>query len=157
MARDRRYTDAMRAATTHEGRGGNPKVGVPVGFTRPPPHTFFPIASPKQCLVCPPFLSQDSSAKLAHTPYDDYSARASSASPSNISEGHNASLVRELASALAVSYVTTAVHVCLALPAIPFVSAKFDFKCLPSLHVCFLSYVGLVGFRSFFLLNNFHL
>ncbi len=36
MARDRRYTDTMRAATTHVGTGGNPKVGVPVGYTRPP-------------------------------------------------------------------------------------------------------------------------
>jgi hypothetical protein len=33
MARDCRYTDAMRAATTHVGTGGNPKVGVPVWFT----------------------------------------------------------------------------------------------------------------------------
>ncbi len=67
MARDHRYTDAMRAATTHVGTGGNPKVGVPVGFTRPPPHTFFPFASPEHCPVSPPSLSQDSSAKLAHT------------------------------------------------------------------------------------------
>jgi hypothetical protein len=123
MARDRIYTDAMWVATMHVGTGGNPKVGVPVWFTRPPPHTFFPIASSKHCLVCPPSLSQDSSAKLAHTPYDDYSARASPASPRNISEGHNASLVRELAGALSVSPVTTAVHVCLAPPASLLVSA----------------------------------
>ena len=32
MARDQRFTPAMRAATTHVGTGGNPKVGVPVGF-----------------------------------------------------------------------------------------------------------------------------
>ena len=69
MARDRRYTDTMRAATTHVGTGGNPKVGVPVGYTRPPPHTFFPPASSEHCLVRPlPSLSQDYSAKLAHSP-----------------------------------------------------------------------------------------
>jgi hypothetical protein len=110
MARDRRYTDAMRAATTH--KGVNPKVGVPVGYTRPSTRTFFPLAFSEHCRVCPPSLSQDSSAKLAHTPYDDYSARASPASPRNISEGHNASLVRELVGALSVLPVTPAVHVC---------------------------------------------
>ncbi len=35
MALDKRFTPAMRAATTHVGTGGNPKVGVPVGFVRP--------------------------------------------------------------------------------------------------------------------------
>jgi hypothetical protein len=41
----------------------------------------------------------------------DYTARASPASPSTISEGHNASLVRELAGALSFSPVTTALFV----------------------------------------------
>jgi hypothetical protein len=42
MARDKRFTDAMRLATAHVGTGGNPKVGVPVGFLRPfPHHSFF--------------------------------------------------------------------------------------------------------------------
>jgi hypothetical protein len=102
MARDRRYTDAMWAATTHVGTGGNLKVGEPVGYTRPPPHTLFPPSSSEHCLVCPPSLSQDSSAKLAHTPNEDDSARASLASPRTKSEGHNASLVRELAGAMSV-------------------------------------------------------
>jgi hypothetical protein len=126
MARDSRYTDTMRAATTHVDTGGNPKVGVPVGYTRPPPHTLFPPASPEHCPVshpnplaspkhCPvslPYLSQDSSAKLAQNPYEDNSARASPASTRNMSEGHNASLVRELAGALSVLPVPPALHVC---------------------------------------------
>jgi hypothetical protein len=36
MARNRRYTDAMRAATTHVGTGGNPKVGS-AGMVHPSP------------------------------------------------------------------------------------------------------------------------
>ena len=56
MARDPKFTVAMKAATTHVGTGGNPKVGPPVWFTRPPLHIFVPIDSPDHCLVCP--LSQ---------------------------------------------------------------------------------------------------
>jgi hypothetical protein len=112
MARDSRYTDAMRTATTHVGTGGNPKVGVPVDYTRPPPHTFFPHASPNYCPVSIPSLSQDSSDKLAQTPYEDNSVRASPASTRNMSEGHNASLVRELAGALSVLPVTPALPIC---------------------------------------------
>ena len=87
-------------------------MGVPVGYTRPPPHTPFPPATSEHYPVFPPYLSQDSSAKLAHTPYEDGSARASPASPRNISEGHNASLVRELAGALSVLPVKPTLHVC---------------------------------------------
>jgi hypothetical protein len=115
----------MKAATTHVGTRGNPKVGVPVGYTRPPPHTFFPFASSDHCLVCPPSPSWDSSAKLAHSPYDDHGARVSPASPRNISEGHNASLVRELAGAVSVLPITPALHVCLPPPSSLPVSALF--------------------------------
>jgi hypothetical protein len=40
MARDPKFTMEMLNATTHEGTGGNPNVGVPVGFVRPPPFTW---------------------------------------------------------------------------------------------------------------------
>ena len=83
MGRDPKFTDAMRAATTHVGTGGNPKVGPPVWFTRPPPHIFVPIASPDHCLVCPPSLSQDFSAKLATHPYEDDRMREGLASLSS--------------------------------------------------------------------------
>ena len=43
MARDPKFTMDMRNATTHEGTGGKPNVGVPVGFVRPPP--FFRVSS----------------------------------------------------------------------------------------------------------------
>jgi hypothetical protein len=61
MARDQRFTLAMRAATTHVGTGGNPKVGVPVGFVRPslfaaslfwPAQTCLTLPS-AICLPCP--------------------------------------------------------------------------------------------------------
>jgi hypothetical protein len=66
MARDKRFTEAMRAATTHVGTGGNPKVGVPVGFVRPSPHhAYFPLASPDGCLACLPSLSQAQALRCA--------------------------------------------------------------------------------------------
>ena len=43
MARDPKFTMDMRNAPTHEGTGGNPNVGVPVGFVRPTP--FFMVSS----------------------------------------------------------------------------------------------------------------
>jgi hypothetical protein len=100
MARDTRFTAAMRAATTHVGTGGNPKVGVPVGFIRPSPHhAFFPLASPDGCLACLSSLSQALGTKLCLTvPYEDTSARAVQASHMRLeSEGSIAPLVREAA------------------------------------------------------------
>jgi hypothetical protein len=85
MARDPKFTAAMKAATTHEGTGGNPKVGPPVWFTRPPPHIFASFASPDPCLVCSPSLSQDFSAKLDKPPNEDDSVRALPASHRTIS------------------------------------------------------------------------
>ena len=109
MARDKRYTPAMRAATTHVGTGGNPKVGVPVGFVRPslfdvfsswPTELCLPLPS-ATCLTClsPPCLpllsSQVSSARAKPAPYEDNRAPASPAVPLPQYEGNNAALVRE--------------------------------------------------------------
>ena len=117
MARDKRYTPAMRAATTHVGTGGNPKVGVPVGFVRPslfdvfsswPTELCLPLPS-ATCLTClsPPCLpllsSQVSSARAKPAPYEDKRAPASPAVPLPQSEGNNAALVRESAADLSVS------------------------------------------------------
>jgi hypothetical protein len=95
MAHNKRFTRAMRAATTHVGTGGNPKVGVPVGFVRPSPFavsSFWPdqICLPipsKTCLTCAssPFSllsgSLASSAKAQPAPYEDRRALASPAAP----------------------------------------------------------------------------
>jgi hypothetical protein len=53
MARDKRFTPAMRAATTHVGTGGNPKVAVPVGFVRPSPFAASPFWPDAICLTLP--------------------------------------------------------------------------------------------------------
>ena len=100
MARDTRFTAAMRAATTHVGTGGNPKVGVPVGFVRPSPHhAFFPLASPDGCLACLPAPSQAPGTKMCPSPpYEDTSARAVQVPFMRLeSEGCIAPLVRETA------------------------------------------------------------
>jgi hypothetical protein len=102
MAGDKRFTDAMKAATTHVGTGGNPKIGVPVGFIRPSPHhSFFPPDSPNACLICLPSLSQALGTKSClPPPYDDTSARAETALLTRLeSEGYKAPLVREVARA----------------------------------------------------------
>ncbi len=52
MARDPKFTMDMRHATTHEGTGGNPNVGVPVGFVRPNPISWSPPVSLSACLPC---------------------------------------------------------------------------------------------------------
>jgi hypothetical protein len=49
--RDKRFTPAMRSATTHVGMGGNTKVGVPVGFVRPSPFTVSPFWPAGICLT----------------------------------------------------------------------------------------------------------
>ena len=105
MAGDKRFTDAMKAATTHVGTGGNPKIGVPVGFIRPSPHhSFFPLDSPNVCLTCLPSLSQALGTKSClPPPYEDTSARAETALLTRLeSEGYKAPLVREAARAFPV-------------------------------------------------------
>ncbi len=97
MARDKRFTEAMRAATTHVGTGGNPKVGLPVGFVRPSPHhAFSPLASPDGCLACLPSLSHAPGTKMClPVPYEDTSARAVQTPLMRLeSEGSIAPLVR---------------------------------------------------------------
>ena len=74
-------------------------------------------------VLCAPSLSQDFSAKLAKPPYEDDSVRALPASHRTISEGHNASLVREFAGSLSVLPVSNALHVCLNPPDNHIVSA----------------------------------
>ena len=102
MARDPKFTMDVRNATTHEGTGGSPNVGVPVGFVRPPPFSWSP---PLSLSTCPPCSRADTCLSLPslgssvrHTtdPYEDTCARASPASllrPK--SEGTNSALVRE--------------------------------------------------------------
>jgi hypothetical protein len=105
LARDKRFTDAMRSATTHVGTGGNPKVGVPVGFLRPSPHhSFFPRASPNGCLTYLPSLSQaQGTKKCLQPPYEDTSVRAEQAPLTCLeSEEFKAPLVREAARAFPV-------------------------------------------------------
>jgi hypothetical protein len=97
------------------GHGGNPKVGVQVGFVVRPSlfaaSPFWPaeicLTSPSEtCLTCPspPCLllsfSQVSSAKAKPAPYED---RRAPASPAVQSEGTNAALVRESAADVSVS------------------------------------------------------
>jgi hypothetical protein len=117
MARDKRFTPAMRAATIHVGTEGNPNVGVPVGFVRPslfaaslfwPAKICLPLPS-ETCLTCssPPCLSlscsQVSSARVEPAPYEDRIAPASPAVPLPQSEGSiNAALVRESAADVSV-------------------------------------------------------
>ncbi len=109
MARDKRFTPAMRAATTHVGTGGNPKVGVPVGFVRPSPFVVSPFWPNETCLTCSPShclplsFSPVSSAKAKPAPYEDRRAPASPAVPLPQSEGTNAALVRESAADVSVS------------------------------------------------------
>ncbi len=52
MTNDAQYTSAMRNATSEIGSGGNPKIGVPVTYTRP--SLFCP---PHHSLSCSPCLS----------------------------------------------------------------------------------------------------
>ena len=120
---DPKFTMDMRNATTHEGTGGNPNVGVPVGFVRPPPFSW---SSPSSLSTCPPCSRADTCLSLPslgssvrHTtdPYEDTCARASPASllrPK--SEGTNSALVRESEAAFVspqVSSLPTCLVTCL--------------------------------------------
>jgi hypothetical protein len=109
MARDKRSTPTMRAATTHVGTEVNPKVGVPVGFLRPSLFAASPFWPDEICLTCPSppcsllSCSQVSYAKAKPAPYDDRIAPASPAVPLPQSQGTNAALVRESAADESVS------------------------------------------------------
>jgi hypothetical protein len=120
MARDPKFTMAMRNATTHEGTGGNPNVGVPVGFVRPPPFSWSPSVSLTPCLPCSRVdtclltPSQGSSAKCATDPYEDTCARASLASLMRLkSEGNKPALVRESEAVLVSSPKVSSLPACL--------------------------------------------
>ena len=52
MANDPTCPAALSIATTHVGTGGNPKIGVPVGYLRPPPWTFPPPAPALTSFAC---------------------------------------------------------------------------------------------------------
>ena len=110
MARDPKFTKDMRNATTHEGTGGNPNVGVPVGFVRPPPFSWSPQLSLSTCSPCSfadtclSLPSPASSVRHNADPYDDTCARASPASLMRPqSEGNRSALVRESEAVLAPS------------------------------------------------------
>jgi hypothetical protein len=103
MANDPTCPAALRTATTHVGTGGNPKVGVPVGYVRPPPWTFPPPASVLARLACvasvpndflSPPISLAQCAKSTPLPSDD-SCTGISPSPQwcQQSEGQKANLV----------------------------------------------------------------
>ena len=98
MLEDASYPAALRSATTHEGTGGNPRVGPPVSFRRPPPFMFVPSPSPLNT-CSPACLSLNSSARARDPhPYEDTSS--SQASPPLLSlksEGHKPRRVRVLA------------------------------------------------------------
>jgi hypothetical protein len=83
MARDPKFTMDMRNVTTHEGTGGNPNVGVPVGFVRPPPFSWSPQLSLSTCPLsscadtCLSLPSLVSSVRHNTDPNEDTCARAS--------------------------------------------------------------------------------
>ena len=62
MGQNQAYTVQMRNATGPDGTGGNPRVGVPVRFSRP--QSFFAPLSH----VCPPCLPSPSTLSHTHTP-----------------------------------------------------------------------------------------
>jgi hypothetical protein len=115
MANDSTCPAALRIATTHVGTGGNPKIGVPVGYMHPlswsfPPPAPVPIsfasaAVPNRPLSSPFSLAH--SAKPTTLPYDDTSSsQALPALPSLKSEGQKSNLVQDsaaLVSSLALS------------------------------------------------------
>ena len=97
MADEETYPASLRVATTHVGTGGNPKVGPPVSFNRPPPFSFMP--SHLSSNTSPPVSLSLTSSVRAHAshPYEDTSMQASPALPSLKSEGLKPRRVRALA------------------------------------------------------------
>ncbi len=118
MTNDPQYTSAMRNATSEIGSGGNPKIGVPVTFTRP---TFFsPFHRSLSCSHCPPshhfppplaglpeivgpihpVMTLETSSDLSSHPSLETSSELPSPTSLHLSEGFHASRVRDLASSL---------------------------------------------------------
>ncbi len=104
MGTNQAYTPAMRSARGPEGTGGNPKIGVPVHYSRPPKN-FPPFTTCTPCLPppslilyppCPP-LNPVTSVKNADRPYEDNRAHVLQTLPLDRSEGKHASRVREMA------------------------------------------------------------
>jgi hypothetical protein len=109
MANDPTCPAALRIATTHVGTGGNPKIGVPVGYLRPPPWTFPPLAPALTSFACVAVPNRPLSspfslvhrAKPTRLPYEDTSSsQALPALPSLKSEGQTANLVQDSAALL---------------------------------------------------------
>ena len=106
MGANQAYTPAMRSARGPDGTGGNPKIGVPVHYSRPPsrPHNLFhpctpclPLPLPTFSPPCPP-LSPVTSVKInAAQPYEDNREHVLHTLPLDRSEGKRASRVREMA------------------------------------------------------------
>ena len=105
MGQNPAYTHAMKHASGPNGTGGNPRVGVPVQFSRP--HFFF---SPLP-FVCPPCLSSQTTNFLPFSPppsqaikdspdaYPDDAARAGAPTKQSApymlqAEGHNPTATR---------------------------------------------------------------
>ena len=109
MTNDMQYTSAMRNATSEIGSGGNPKIGVPVTYTRP---QFVFLRKASVCFsvssnsLCPPCAlntptSRASRDKPTTTPNEDIGVsdaknKHSSQKPPT-SEGLTASRVRDMA------------------------------------------------------------
>jgi hypothetical protein len=83
MGTNQAYTPAMRSARGPDGTGGNPKIGVPVHYSRPPKivpsfttcDPCLPLPSPTVFLPCPP-LSPVTGVKInADLPYEDNRGR----------------------------------------------------------------------------------
>ena len=109
MTNDVQYTSAMRNATSEIGSGGNPKIGVPVTYTRPQfvfsrkASVCFSLSSHPLCPPCalntPP--SRASRDKPATTPNEDIrvsdAKNKHSSQQTPTSEGPTASRVRDMA------------------------------------------------------------
>ena len=109
MTNDAQYTSAMRNATSEIGSGGNPKIGVPVTYTRPQfvfsrkASVCFSLSSHPLCTPCalttPP--SRASRDKPATTPNEDIrvsdAKNKHSSQQTPTSEGLTASRVRDMA------------------------------------------------------------
>jgi hypothetical protein len=105
MGTNQAYTPAMRSVRGPDGTGGNPKIGVPVHYSRPPKF-FSPFTTCGPCLPlplptfsppCPP-LSPVTSVKInADPPYEDKRGHVLQTLPLDRFEGERVSRVREMA------------------------------------------------------------
>ena len=99
MGTNQAYTPAMRSARGPDGTGGNPKIGVPVHYSRPPKlcSSCLPLPSPTFSPPCPPFSPVTSVKTNADRPYEDNRGHVLQTLPLDRSEGKRASRVREMA------------------------------------------------------------